>query len=249
MLYGGDVNMSVGERIRLLRNKCNYTQKELAEKAGVPVVTLQQYEREVRKQPKTEQLEKIAKALGTTAAYLLGYVDDLSTSKSAMFRKRLRETLNTADYSDKVSASITVQSCERILTGETPITLDKACEIAASLGVSLNYLIGITDDPDDDGPDPAAVLAFEKWGEQARKETLQEEERTERETPDKIKGAQAALLAKAMEICKDPADLDEAQQLHEQELMPSRIGCIIDFLEANKHFLHKNMPGMIPQDE
>lgn len=72
-LYGGEDDMTVGKRIQFLRKRCGYTQKELAEKSGVPVVTLQQYEREVRKQPKTEQLEKIASALGTSAAYLLGY--------------------------------------------------------------------------------------------------------------------------------------------------------------------------------
>ena len=64
-----------------------------------------------------------------------------------------------------------------------------------------------------------------------------------------IRSAQAELLEKVTEICEDPADLDEDLRLHEQELMPARIGLITDFLEANKTFLRKNRPGMVPQDE
>ncbi len=55
--------MNIGERIRKYRKAIGYTQKELAEKSGVATVSVQQYERGIR-QPRLEQLRRIASALG-----------------------------------------------------------------------------------------------------------------------------------------------------------------------------------------
>ena len=54
--------MNIGEMIKNLRNKKGLTQKELAEKAGIATITLQQYERNKR-EPRKEVLSKIAVAL------------------------------------------------------------------------------------------------------------------------------------------------------------------------------------------
>lgn len=80
-------------------------------------------------------------------------------------------------------------------------------------------------------------------------ELLQDRERIERNAPVAIKKANAILLQKVEEICKSTGPLDDTQQLHELSLMPSRIGLVTDFLEANKHFLRKNMPGMLHDDD
>lgn len=242
------------DRIMLSRKKAGLTQQQLAKAIGVQRAVISKYENGTIV-PSIAQIGRIAKALDVSVSYLIGQAenpddyDTLDSHKSSLFRERVSRIIAEADTDFLISEFGTIHPFKKMLDGTAFISFDKADEIASSLGVSLNYLIGITDDPDDGGPDPTAILAFEKWGEQARKETLQEKERIERESPDKINGAQAVLLAKAMEICKDTADLDEAQQLYELEIMPARIGCIIDFLEANKHFLRKNMPGMIPQDE
>lgn len=245
---------TTAERIRLAMEAAGKRQADLVRETGIDKGALSHYLKGKYK-PKQDVVYKLAKALDVSVSYLIGQAenpddyDTLDSHKSSLFRERVSRIIAEADTDFLISEFGTIHPFKKTLDGTAFISFDKADEIASSLGVSLNYLIGITDDPDDGGPNPAAILAFEKWGEQVKKETLQEKERIEREVPDKIKGAQAVLLAKAMEICKDTADLDEAQQLHELELMPSRIGCIIDFLEANKHFLHKNMPGMIPQDE
>ena len=55
--------MTVGERIKAARNKAGLKQSELAEKLGVAVITIGQYERDKR-QPRLEQLRRIAAALG-----------------------------------------------------------------------------------------------------------------------------------------------------------------------------------------
>ena len=63
--------MTIGEQIKAMRKKAGYTQKELAEKSGVAMVSIQQYERGVRS-PRIEQLQRIAKALNISVGDLLG---------------------------------------------------------------------------------------------------------------------------------------------------------------------------------
>lgn len=54
--------MTVGEKIKLERKKVNITQKQLAEKLNLAIITVQQYERGVR-QPSFEMKVKLAEAL------------------------------------------------------------------------------------------------------------------------------------------------------------------------------------------
>ena len=57
--------MDLGKRIKSIRKDRKLTQKELADKAGIATITLQQYERGVR-EPKLEQMKKLASALGVS---------------------------------------------------------------------------------------------------------------------------------------------------------------------------------------
>ena len=63
--------MSIGTQIKAARNRAGLTQKELAAKAGVAAITIQQYERDVR-EPKLEQLQRIADALDVHILSLIG---------------------------------------------------------------------------------------------------------------------------------------------------------------------------------
>ena len=58
----GGVCMHIGKTIRNLRKEKGYTQKQLAELAGIATITLQQYESEKRI-PQLEPLTKLANAL------------------------------------------------------------------------------------------------------------------------------------------------------------------------------------------
>lgn len=60
---------TIGQRIKAMRRKASLTQAELAEKAGTATGTIQQYELGKR-QPRLEQLQKIADVLGCSIAYL-----------------------------------------------------------------------------------------------------------------------------------------------------------------------------------
>lgn len=70
LILQGGVPMTVSENIRFFRKKVGYTQKQLSELAGIATITLQQYELEKR-EPKLENLQKIATALGVPLAALL----------------------------------------------------------------------------------------------------------------------------------------------------------------------------------
>lgn len=67
--------MTTGERIKAARNKAGLKQSELAEKLGVAVITIGQYERDKR-QPRIDQLIEVAKALNVSVDYLLGVPSD-----------------------------------------------------------------------------------------------------------------------------------------------------------------------------
>ena len=61
--------MTVGERIKQVRKERKFTQRYVAQKSGVNVALLQLYEYGKRN-PKNEQLKKIADALGVPPEYL-----------------------------------------------------------------------------------------------------------------------------------------------------------------------------------
>jgi transcriptional regulator with XRE-family HTH domain len=58
--------------IKILRMQKRLSQQDIADRAGISAVTVSRIETGFE-QPKIETLEKIAEALGVTAAYLLEY--------------------------------------------------------------------------------------------------------------------------------------------------------------------------------
>lgn len=66
--------MDIGQRIKAARKDIGLTQDQLAQKSGVATITIRQYETGKR-QPRLEQLQKIADALDVSISYLLGIVD------------------------------------------------------------------------------------------------------------------------------------------------------------------------------
>lgn len=62
----------IGERIREIRKNSNLTQKDLAKLSGIAEITIRKYENNERN-PKKEQIEKIAKALKVTPFEIMGY--------------------------------------------------------------------------------------------------------------------------------------------------------------------------------
>lgn len=70
--------MSVlGQRIKYIREKLNYSQKRLADALKISNVQLSRYESGDRK-PEPEMIANIAEFLGVSTDYLLGITDDPS---------------------------------------------------------------------------------------------------------------------------------------------------------------------------
>lgn len=66
--------MTLGERLRSLREKAGFTQKELANRLKVPNQNISNYERDFR-QPDYETLQRLADFYDVSIDYLLGRSD------------------------------------------------------------------------------------------------------------------------------------------------------------------------------
>ena len=71
---------SLGDRISNLRKELDINQKELATKVGITEASLSRYENNLR-EPKSEIIVRLAKALETSTDYLLGVNDNTKISK------------------------------------------------------------------------------------------------------------------------------------------------------------------------
>lgn len=69
------MNAIIGTRIKEIRKANNYTRQQFAHEFDLPYSTLTNYENGTRTPP-YELLLNIAKTLGTTVDYILGYTDD-----------------------------------------------------------------------------------------------------------------------------------------------------------------------------
>lgn len=89
--------MTVGERIQTARKKAGMKQSELAEKLGVAVITIGQYERNKR-QPRIEQLRAIADALEVPLFYFTGEITDFGEAKEYWRETKSYELLSKSVY-------------------------------------------------------------------------------------------------------------------------------------------------------
>ncbi|MCM3735564.1 helix-turn-helix domain-containing protein [Bacillus cytotoxicus] len=92
--------MTLGLRIRSLRDSKNLTQKMLAEKLKIPNQNLSNYERGFR-QPDYETLEKIADFFEVSTDYLLGRTDKKELSSNALPNLSAKEERDIAKDLEK----------------------------------------------------------------------------------------------------------------------------------------------------
>lgn len=76
--------MTIGEQIKAARKKAGLTQAQLSEKSGVAAISIHQYEAGKR-EPRLEQLLRLAPALNVSMAYLLGVEDAEGNMLSTYF--------------------------------------------------------------------------------------------------------------------------------------------------------------------
>jgi transcriptional regulator with XRE-family HTH domain len=87
------VNMhAMGERVLLLRRRAALSQHDLAQKAGVDVMTISRLERGTKKRLEVEPLARLSRALGVTTDDLLGLNSSADeTTPAAPKRQRTRK--------------------------------------------------------------------------------------------------------------------------------------------------------------
>ena len=64
--------MSIGRRIKRLREDLGLTQEDVAKKVGVATQTIYKYENKIVTNIPLDKLEKIAAVLNTSPSYLMG---------------------------------------------------------------------------------------------------------------------------------------------------------------------------------
>ena len=72
--------MTVGQRIKMKRESLNISQVDLANKIGCTKQTLYKYENDIITNIPSTNIERIAQALGTTPAYLMGWEDTVKAN-------------------------------------------------------------------------------------------------------------------------------------------------------------------------
>lgn len=109
--------MNIGERIKDRRTELRLTLEEVAKRAGVGKATICRYEKGVILNIPSDRIERIAKALRCTPAFLMGWDEELTdTTKLMALYERLNERGKNKllDYAD----DLMVAMCEvEISTG------------------------------------------------------------------------------------------------------------------------------------
>lgn len=68
--------MTLGDRIHYLRTEKGYTLQELGDMVGVGASTVRKWETGYIKTLRTDKMQKLSNALGTSVDYLMGWTDN-----------------------------------------------------------------------------------------------------------------------------------------------------------------------------
>lgn len=108
--------MDIGERIKRVRKEKNMTQKQLADKLHISYVNVSQLENGHRS-PSVETINKLAGALGVSAAYLAGMTDDPGLFLNEQLREaRKGKGMTQQDMADQLEISL--EDYQRIESGQ-----------------------------------------------------------------------------------------------------------------------------------
>lgn len=89
--------MTVGERIKTLREKCGISQVALADKIDVSKQSLYKYENNIITNIPSDKIEKIAEITNVSPAYIMGWEHQVKASASSILHNVHCETKDEAD--------------------------------------------------------------------------------------------------------------------------------------------------------
>jgi transcriptional regulator with XRE-family HTH domain len=77
LIKGGYLPMTIGDRIKFLREKRGITQDELSKSISSSKQTIYKYENNIITNIPSDNISKLANALLTTPGYLMGWTDEI----------------------------------------------------------------------------------------------------------------------------------------------------------------------------
>lgn len=107
--------MTVGERIKTLREKSGMSQVEFADKINVSKQTLYKYENNIITNIPSDKIEAVAKICNTSPAYLMGWDNNVGPIPNGSKHKNPGVTINVLG---RVAAGVPIEAIEDIIDTE-----------------------------------------------------------------------------------------------------------------------------------
>lgn len=122
--------MTIGERIKKLREEKGMSVDKLAELIGKNRATIYRYEsNDIEKLP-TSVLEPLCKALGTTPAYLMGWETGEETTEE---NSKLTDNTELQEYLEELKSRSEMRMLFSLAKGATKEDVEKAVKIIEAL--------------------------------------------------------------------------------------------------------------------
>lgn len=138
-------NEMIGFRLKELRQRERMTQQELAEQIGVTKLTISRWEREERC-TNAEMLLALARALGTTASYLLGSEESSNFSpRSCEVLRSLRQHLGLRLDEVAHYLGLSKEKMEYIEHNEAQVSLSEKISLYKYYGLYMAHIEGDID--------------------------------------------------------------------------------------------------------
>lgn len=98
--------------------------------------------------PKTKTIAKLCEYFAVPFDYFEDRETDGKKWGTIIFRERLSKVLLSINPETAITSGIDIERMQQIAEGIIPITFDAACNVAGTLGESLDYLSGLIDEED-----------------------------------------------------------------------------------------------------
>lgn len=140
--------MDMGSKIHLLRTQNNMTLEELGNKVGVGKSTVRKWENGIIANMKRDKILKVAEALNTSPAYLMGWKEDVEIIPSPDFLPRIMEYYNQLNALGKETATehVRLLTLDKKYTQATTYEFKPVDSLVAEDSAPYNSAVAAHDD-------------------------------------------------------------------------------------------------------
>ncbi len=136
--------MFLGDNIRFLRKRREWSQDDLAARMGYKsFTTIQKWESGVA-DPPLKVVAQLAELFGVDIDVLTSVNMEAMAADhwTETFREKLTDIIPNVDREDAAASGVDIEQLSEVASGDRPISLGTACDIASSLGRSLDDMVG-----------------------------------------------------------------------------------------------------------